>query len=89
MFIIVNHYIKDADAFWTRVKAKMDAIPSDIHFHAVYPSQDMMRAVCVWDAESITPVNEFLESNFGDVCRNEYYEVNAEAAMGLPKEQMA
>jgi len=49
----------------------------------------MMRAVCVWDAESIDPVNEFLESNFGDVCRNEYFGVNAEAAVGLPKEQMA
>jgi len=89
MFIIVNHYIKDPDVFWSRVKAKMSEIPSNIHFHSVFPSEDMMRAVCVWDAESIVPVNEFLESNFSDVCRNEYYSVNAEAAVGLPKEQMA
>jgi hypothetical protein len=89
MFIIVNHYISDPDVFWSRVKSKMEAIPSDIHFHAVYPSQDMMRAVCVWDAESAAPVRDFLESTFGDVCRNEYYNVNAEAAIGLPKEQMA
>jgi hypothetical protein len=90
MFIIVNHYIKDPDKFWGTVKEKMSAIPSHLHFHAVYPSQDMMRAVCLWDAENISAVDSYLAEAFGDLVRNEYYDVNAEAAVGLPKaESMA
>ena len=89
MFIIADHFIKDPDAFWSTVKATMDDIPSELHLHAVYPSADSMRAVCVWDAESVETVDNFLTKTFGDVVRNECYSINAEVAVGLPKEQMA
>jgi hypothetical protein len=89
MFIIADHFIKDADAFWGMVKAKMNEIPSELHLHAVYPSADMMRAVCVWDAERVEAIDNFLTQTFGDIVRNECYRVNAEVAVGLPKAEMA
>ncbi|MGZ3956205.1 MAG: hypothetical protein ACXVLT_16425 [Flavisolibacter sp.] len=88
MFIIADHFIKDADAFWSTVKNKMDEMPKELHLHAVYPSNDMMRAVCVWDAENVETVDNFLTETFGDVVRNECYKVNVEAAIGLPKAEM-
>ena len=47
-----------------------------------------MRAVCVWDAENVETVDEFLTKTFGDVVRNECYKVNTEVAVGLPKVEM-
>lgn len=88
MFIIADHFIKDADAFWSTVKNQMNEIPKELHLHAVYPSNDMMRAVCVWDAENVETVDEFLTKTFGDIVRNECYKVNVEAAIGLPKVEM-
>jgi hypothetical protein len=89
MFIIADHFINDPDAFWSIVKAKANDIPSELHLHAVYPSADMRRAVCVWDAENVDAVNNFLTETFGDIVRNECFNVNVEAAVGMPKEQMA
>ena len=64
-------------------------MPPELHLHAVYPSSDMMRAVCVWDAESVDTIDQFLTETFGDVVRNECFKVNAEVAIGLPKAEMA
>jgi hypothetical protein len=90
MFIIADHFIKDADAFWSTVKAKMNEMPKELHLHAVYPSADMMRAVCVWDAENVETIDNFLTQTFGaDTVRNECYKVNTEVAIGLPKAEMA
>jgi hypothetical protein len=49
----------------------------------------MRRAVCLWDAESVEAVDNFLTEAFGDIVRNECYSVKTEVAIGLPKEQMA
>jgi hypothetical protein len=49
----------------------------------------MLRAVCVWDAESVEAIDNFLTQTFGDIVRNECYRVNAEVAVGLPKAEMA
>lgn len=89
MFIIADHFIKDPDAFWSLVNAKMSEIPPELHFHSVYPSADLRRAVCLWDAESVEAVDNFLTETFGDIVRNECYSVKTEVAVGLPKEQMA
>ena len=84
MYIIVNHYIKAPQNFWALVKEKANSIPSHLTFHSTFPSKDLMKAVCVWEAESIDAVRDFLDETFGDFSRNDYFEVNAGAAMGLP-----
>jgi hypothetical protein len=43
-----------------------------------------MKAVCVWEAENIDAVRAFLDEVFGDFSRNDYFEVNSGAAIGLP-----
>ncbi len=83
MIVIVNHNIQDPDAFWSIVK-KNEPIPSHLHLLSVYPSQNMLRSVCVWEAQSPEAVNEFLRNTFGNISKDELYEVNEKAAMGLP-----
>ncbi|HEX6334671.1 MAG TPA: hypothetical protein VFZ78_10625 [Flavisolibacter sp.] len=90
MYIIVNHYIKDPDAFWKIVRERPDIGAQNIKVHAVYPSPDMLRAICLWEAPSIAEIDGFLSDNFADLVSNDYFYVNEEAAMGLPQvKQMA
>lgn len=85
MFIVANHNIQDPDAFWSIVKEKTGSIPANLKLHAVYPSSNMMRAVCLWEADNPETVNQFLRQSFGEVSRDELYEVNAALAVGIPK----
>jgi hypothetical protein len=85
MFIIANHNIQDPDAFWALVKEKSSEIPSHLKLHGVYPSTNSLRSVCLWEAQSTDAVNQFLRQAFGDLSRDELFEVNATVAMGLPK----
>ena len=84
MYIIVNHFIKAPQNFWALVKESGDHIPSHLVFHSSFPSKDLMKAVCVWEAENIEAVKTYLDETFGDFSRNDYFEVNSGAALGLP-----
>jgi hypothetical protein len=84
MFIIANHTIQDPDGFWDLVKKGAGNIPPHLKLHAMFPSTNALRSVCLWEAESPEAVNEFLRSAVGDRSKDEFYEVNKEMAIGLP-----
>ena len=84
MYIIVNHLINAPNNFWALIREKVNEIPSHLTLHSVFPSRDLMKAVCVWEAENIDVVKRYLDEIFGDFSRNDYYEVNSNAAVGLP-----
>lgn len=85
MFIIANHNIQDPDAFWSIIKkAGPEMIPSQLKLHAMFPSTNPMRSVCLWEADSVDAVDRFLQETFGNASKNEVYEVNQEIAIGLP-----
>jgi hypothetical protein len=48
------------------------------------PSSDGRQAVCVWEAESLSGLQKFIERETSG-ARNEYFQVKEEAAVGLPK----
>lgn len=84
MFIIVNHEIRDAAAFWGRAQEALPSLPANIRIHGVFPGTDGARATCLWEADTMENMREYLESQVGDVSRNEYMEVAQATAMGLP-----
>jgi hypothetical protein len=84
MYIIVNHNIADPDGFWSMVPEKASNIPSHLKLHGVYPSKNNLRCICLWEAESPEAVNQFLRDSFGELSKDELFEINAEAAIGLP-----
>ena len=84
MYIIVNHLIKAPNNFWALIREKVNEIPSHLTLHSVFPSRDLMKAVCVWEAENIDVVKRYLDEIFGDFSRNDYYVVNSNADVGLP-----
>ena len=84
MYVIVNHNIADPDAFWSMVPEKAGNLPSHLKLHGVFPSKNNLRCICLWEAENPEAVNKFLRDSFGDLSKDELFEVNAEVAIGLP-----
>ena len=50
----------------------------------MFPNADGTRAVCLWEADSVEAVQSLFDGTVDDVSRNEYYEVDAQNAKGLP-----
>jgi hypothetical protein len=89
MHVVVRHYISDS-AKWDRsTKNIMSMIeqhrlPTGFKPLEYLPSVDGRNADCVWEAESLGALRKFIDHETAG-ARNEYFEVKAEAAIGLPK----
>ena len=79
MYVAVIHEISDPEKFWN-----MSGFPEGIAFRATFPNPSGTRAVCLFEAGSVATVRDFLEEAAGAVSDNEYYEVAADKAVGLP-----
>jgi hypothetical protein len=82
MHIVAIHAISDPEKFWAAA-ADLD-LPEGTTLHSAIPNPDGSRAVCVWESGSVDTVRDFVESNVGEISSNEYFEVNAQNATGLP-----
>ncbi len=85
MFIAVKHTISNPAEFWSRAQASLPNLPAGIKIHSVMPNAAMDDAVCLWEANSLEQLNEYLEGKTGDVSHNHYIPVDEKNAMGLPK----
>jgi len=79
MHVIVKHQIKDPKAFFS-----IGPPPAGVAGRQMLPSRDRKEAVCLFEAESIDAVRDWLEPLTRNVSNNTYFEVDAEYAMGLP-----
>jgi hypothetical protein len=82
MYVVVNHRLRDAQKFFGAAKGE---IPAHLKLHAVFPGADGARATCLWQAESIDALKDFVEGQVGRFADNEFIEVDAAHALGLPK----
>ena len=87
MYVIAIHAVSDPEKFWGAAQEMQ--LPQGTALHTVAPNGDGTRAVCVWEADSVDAVRDFVESAAGDISSNEYYEVNDQNAVGLPAGSMA
>ena len=61
------------------------ARPAALKLHSVFPSTDGARGTCLWEAQSVDAVKQFVETLTSAFSRNEYMVVEAANAMGLPR----
>lgn len=85
MYIVVQHSISDPVNFLKHAEAANAKMPPALKLHHVFSAPDGTKAVCVWEAPSITAVKDFLEPAVGKYGRNEYYEVPNKEGAVLPK----
>jgi hypothetical protein len=85
MYITAIHEISDPGKFWKVARsATVEGFPAGITLHNTFPNATGTRAVCLWQADTVDAVRDLVDSAVGQYSTNEYFEVNADNAMGLP-----
>jgi hypothetical protein len=84
MYVVALHQITDPAQFWAAAQAGMASIPEGLSLHSVFPNAAGTQAVCLWEAEGVETVRQFVEGSVGHVSTNQFFEVEAKNALGLP-----
>ena len=84
MLIIAHHLISNPEKFWNAAKEHTKELPVTLKLHAVYPSTDQKTGTCIWEANSVQDVQQFVDKHTGKFAKNFCYEVNVKESMGLP-----
>jgi hypothetical protein len=85
MRVIAIHHMSDpttAREVWQHRR-----LPPREHFQVLMtvPARDYAKAVCVWEAPSVSELQQYLDEGLADVCRNELHETDpAGVTVGLP-----
>lgn len=82
MYAIAIHTISDPEKFWAGVQDL--EVPKALTLHSTIGKQDGTKAVCLWEADSVESIREFVEPATEGISTNEYFEANEEYSMGLP-----
>jgi hypothetical protein len=82
MFIVAKHTITDPE----RVRAITSAavLPAGLTLHQAFPNVAGTEQICLWEAESVDAVRDFVDPALAGVSSNTYFAVEESAAMGLP-----
>jgi hypothetical protein len=85
MVIIVKHSIANPKDFWESAQKSLPNLPEAgvTRVIQVMPNADMSEAVCVWEAESIESLDQYLRGKVLDWSSEKYFELNQAAAMGV------
>jgi hypothetical protein len=84
MYVVAIHAIDDPKVFWDAAQTVVAELPEGTTLHSAIPNEDGSRAVCLWESGSVDTVRGIVEGAAGHVSKNEYYDVNAQNAIGLP-----
>jgi hypothetical protein len=86
MHVVAIHRITDPEKFFS-----MDAEevagggPSGVQGRQFFPATEGSTAVCLWEADSIDSLRDYLDPATAGASENTYFEVDVERSMGLPE----
>jgi hypothetical protein len=84
MLVIAHHNINNPEGFWSAASEVTKNLPGTLKLLGVYPATDAKTGTCLWQADSVQEVQEFLEKNAGQYARNFCYQVDETKSIGLP-----
>lgn len=84
MYILVQHTITDPSTAWNRAQQSIQSLPPRLKLHHSMPTPDGTHAVCIWEAESIPALREYLDPALGPSAKNEYFEVVNKEGVAMP-----
>ncbi|MCW8330232.1 hypothetical protein MD588_15585 [Photobacterium sp. SDRW27] len=82
MFIAIQHEITDPELFWQKASGALTHPPVGMRLHSTMISEHQKLCQCMWEAESIDMVREFLEPELANSCVNTYYQIDPDRAIG-------
>ena len=85
MYVVAKHRIKDAEAFFSASQVAAEHAPDRVYGRQFCPSHDKTEAVCLWEADSVDAVEQYLDGLIGEAGENTYFQVSTEDAIGMPQ----
>ena len=85
MHIGVIHTITDRAA-WDRITGELDpsGFPEGFTLHCTMTSDDVAKAICMWDAPSTGQLQSMLDDVFQEAARNDCFTADPERSIGVP-----
>ena len=86
MQVVVIHRITDPEKFFSaNAEEVAGGGPPGVQGRQFFPAKEGSSAVCLWEADSIDSLRNYLDPATAGMSENTYFEVDAERAMGLPE----
>ena len=84
MQVIVQHQVKDPARFFADIPSVALNAPPGVHPRMFCPSADRHRAVCLYVADSLESVREYVDAVTAGASDNAYFVIDETVAIGLP-----
>ena len=90
MYVSVHHVIRDTQK-WDQITSAMTTaveqgkVPHGLKGLMYLPGTDGRKADCLWETNSVEALRSFLDREIGSAATNEYFQIDAAAAFGLPQ----
>jgi hypothetical protein len=84
MYVLVHHAVNEPVRFWANAQKGLADMPSHLTLHHTLSAKDGTRATCLWEAESVSAVRDFLEPLLGPTAANEYREAENREGIAVP-----
>ena len=85
MLVIAHHHIFDPENFWSKAEEVTKNLPANLKVLGIYPAMDGKTGTCLWEADNVDNVQQFLDKHAGPYAKNYTYELNEEKAVGLSR----
>jgi hypothetical protein len=84
MYVLVHHRVTDPDRFWPTAQNAIPNLPPELKLHHTFPARDGEIATCLWEADSVEAVREFLEPALGEFSSNTYAPAENREGIAVP-----
>ena len=85
MYYVVHHRVFDRERFLATDPRDIGGnAPDGVTAFHFLPATDSSAADCLWEADSLDVLRDYLDPATRDSCENTYFEVDAQHAMGMP-----
>lgn len=84
MLVIAHHKISNPKEFWGTAEKVTQNLPATLKVLGIYPSQDQKAGTCLWEANNVQEVQQFLDKHTQGYAENFCYQVNVKESIGLP-----
>lgn len=84
MYVAVQHLVKNPKKFWEKAQEITPNLPANLKLHQVFPTKDGTHGICVWEANSIPALRDFLDGATAGLAANEYFEIENKESIAMP-----
>lgn len=90
MYVVVHHHIKDPEVAFPRGETLLrgEGAPEGARPIQFYPSRDGSAVTCLWEARSVSDVQQYVDRTLGDSSENTSYEVDPDQSFAERPESL-